>query len=117
MNLSNITAPRPARRGAGNTEATQDEPCAWASREFLRKKIVGKEVLFTVETTTNTGREYGYVYLGDGEEADVSRTGMEFSEPNFRLGCEGQQTFALGMVDAFCKHHLSAITMQAAAAY
>ncbi|XP_037069831.1 LOW QUALITY PROTEIN: staphylococcal nuclease domain-containing protein 1-like [Pollicipes pollicipes] len=64
LNLSNVTAPRPARRGAGNADATADEPCAWASREFLRKKLVGKEVLFTVETSTNTGREYGYVYLG-----------------------------------------------------
>jgi len=65
LNLSNVTAPRPARRGAGNSEAPPDEPCAWASREFLRKKLVGKEVLFTVETATATGREYGYVYLGE----------------------------------------------------
>ncbi|KAF0295232.1 Nuclease domain-containing protein 1 [Amphibalanus amphitrite] len=65
LNLSNVTAPRPARRGPGNTDATADEPCAWASREFLRKKLVGKEVLFTIETSTNTGREYGHVYLGN----------------------------------------------------
>ena len=83
LNLSNVTAPRPARRGPGNSEATADEPGAWASREFLRKKLVGKEVLFTIETSTPTGREYGHVYL-----ATVGRLWWKLTEtlPPPRMG-------------------------------
>lgn len=51
---------------------TVDEPYAWESREFLRKKVIGKEVLFTVETKTPTGREYGAIYIGKGECATFS---------------------------------------------
>lgn len=43
------------------------QPWAFQAREFLRKKLIGKEVCFTVEIKTNLGREYGMVYLGRGE--------------------------------------------------
>ncbi len=44
------------------------QPFAWESREFLRKKLIGKEVSFTVEyKAPGTGREYGCIYLGKGE--------------------------------------------------
>lgn len=46
-------------------EETKDEPYAWEAREYLRKKLVGEEVLFTLEKT-NTTREYGTIYLGKG---------------------------------------------------
>ncbi|XP_069102098.1 staphylococcal nuclease domain-containing protein 1-like [Argopecten irradians] len=66
--FSNITAPRMARRPNPNMEGateTKDEPFAWEAREFLRKKLINKEVVFTVEyKVPGTGREYGCVYLG-----------------------------------------------------
>ncbi|CAI5786753.1 nuclease domain-containing 1 [Podarcis lilfordi] len=43
---------------------TPDEPWGFPAREFLRKKLIGKEVCFTVEYKTPQGREYGMVYLG-----------------------------------------------------
>lgn len=43
------------------------QPWAFQAREFLRKKLIGKEVCFTVEIKTALGREYGMVYLGKGE--------------------------------------------------
>ncbi|XP_042886727.1 staphylococcal nuclease domain-containing protein 1-like isoform X1 [Penaeus japonicus] len=64
INFSNVIAPRLARRATANAPETVDEPYAWESREFLRKKVIGKEVLFTVETKTPTGREYGAIYIG-----------------------------------------------------
>nr|CAG4646827.1 EOG090X01F7 [Megafenestra aurita] len=65
LNLSGINAPRMGRRGGGNAEETKDEPFAWETREFLRKKLVGKEVVFTVEyKVPSSGREYGFLYLG-----------------------------------------------------
>ncbi|KAK6171496.1 hypothetical protein SNE40_019673 [Patella caerulea] len=65
--FSNIQAPKLARRANPNVEGseTKDEPWAWEAREFLRKKVIGKEVAFTVEyKAPGTGREYGCVYLG-----------------------------------------------------
>ncbi|GCC21285.1 hypothetical protein chiPu_0019752, partial [Chiloscyllium punctatum] len=67
INLSNIRSGALARRVAPNQpEAKEipDEPWAWPAREFLRKKLIGKEVCFTVEYKTPQGREYGMVYLG-----------------------------------------------------
>ena len=43
------------------------QPWAFQAREFLRKKMIGKEVCFTVEIKTQQGREYGMVYLGKGK--------------------------------------------------
>lgn len=65
LNLSGINAPRAGRRAGGNADETKDEPFAWEAREFLRKKLVGKEVVFTVEyKVPASGREYGFLYLG-----------------------------------------------------
>ncbi|XP_001635744.2 staphylococcal nuclease domain-containing protein 1 [Nematostella vectensis] len=65
--LSNITAPKLARRANPNVEsstATNDEPFAWEAREFLRTRLIGKEVLFSVEyKVPGTGREYGCIFL------------------------------------------------------
>ena len=47
--LTNIDAPRLGRRQtASGAPATDDEPCAWEAREYLRKLVVGKSVLFRV---------------------------------------------------------------------
>nr|CAG4649952.1 EOG090X01F7 [Sida crystallina] len=65
LNLSGINAPRLARRTTANAEESKDEPFAWDAREYLRKKLVGKEVVFTVEyKVPSSGREYGFLYLG-----------------------------------------------------
>uniref|UniRef100_A0A8C7ZDE9 Staphylococcal nuclease and tudor domain containing 1 n=1 Tax=Oryzias sinensis TaxID=183150 RepID=A0A8C7ZDE9_9TELE len=67
INLSNIRAGALARRaaqGQPDVKDTPDEPWAFQAREFLRKKLIGKEVCFNVEIKTALGREYGMVYLG-----------------------------------------------------
>ena len=73
--MSNIQAPRLARRANPNVEGsleTKDEPYAWEAREFMRKRLIGKEVCFTVEyKTPGTGREYGAIYLGKGLQKHV----------------------------------------------
>ncbi|GBG64549.1 hypothetical protein CBR_g45244 [Chara braunii] len=58
LTLSSIVAPRLARRD------TKDDPFAWQSREFLRKKCIGKEVTFRVEyVVSSINREFGTVFL------------------------------------------------------
>ncbi|XP_066490131.1 staphylococcal nuclease domain-containing protein 1 isoform X2 [Tiliqua scincoides] len=67
INLSNIRTGNLARRALGgqpDAKDTPDEPWGFPAREFLRKKLIGKEVCFTVEYKTGQGREYGMVYLG-----------------------------------------------------
>ncbi|XP_035194719.1 staphylococcal nuclease domain-containing protein 1-like, partial [Oxyura jamaicensis] len=84
INLSNIRAGSLARRAAaGQPDAkdTPDEPWGFPAREFLRKKLIGKEVCFTVEYKTPQGREYGMVYLGKGE-----REGAGGHAPSLRRG-------------------------------
>lgn len=73
ISLSNITAPRLARRANPNIEGsveTNDEPCAWQSRENLRKKIIGKEIYFVVDYAPTNERCYGTVYLGTSVEGE-----------------------------------------------
>uniref|UniRef100_A0A6I8RSH3 Staphylococcal nuclease domain-containing protein n=1 Tax=Xenopus tropicalis TaxID=8364 RepID=A0A6I8RSH3_XENTR len=67
INLSNIRTGALARRAAASQQDakdTPDEPWAFPAREFLRKKLIGKEVCFTVDFKSSQGREYGMVYLG-----------------------------------------------------
>ncbi|XP_013913670.1 PREDICTED: staphylococcal nuclease domain-containing protein 1, partial [Thamnophis sirtalis] len=67
INLSNIRAGTLARRAAAGQpdgKDTPDEPWAFPAREFLRKKLIGKDVCFSVEYKTSPRREYGMVYLG-----------------------------------------------------
>ncbi|CAG5039791.1 unnamed protein product [Parnassius apollo] len=74
--LSGITAPKLARqRTANNDTETKDEPFAWEAREFLRKKLVGKEVIFTAEKPPNSAtREYGSVWAGKDPTKDENMT-------------------------------------------
>ena len=60
ISWSHIAAPR-----LGNRNGTPDQPFAWASREFLRKQVIGKRVTFRVDSATATGREMGAAYLED----------------------------------------------------
>lgn len=66
ISFSGVAAPRLARRpAAGSTEpAEQDEAYAWESREFLRNKLIGQSVTFTVDYTVPNGRDYGTLFLG-----------------------------------------------------
>lgn len=66
ISLSNIVAPKLARRGKGPGEETKDEPWAWEAREFLRKKLINQEVVFNEEKTTSGTKIYGSVWLGKG---------------------------------------------------
>eukprot|EP00249_Psilotum_nudum_P022287 c28457_g1_i1 orf=385-3351(+) len=60
ITLSSLIAPKLARRGG------RDEPFAWDSREFLRKKCIGQEVTFKVDYVVATiSREFGSVFLGE----------------------------------------------------
>merc|ERR1711970_557609 len=68
--LTNIDAPRLARRPTPSNPATEDEPFAWEAREFLRKMVVGKAVLGNVVHTAN--REYGVLLLGEDPETAVN---------------------------------------------
>ncbi|KAJ1335913.1 staphylococcal nuclease domain-containing protein 1 [Microdochium nivale] len=61
VSLAYVSAPRLNRDG--------DEPFAFASRDFLRKLVVGKPVQITVLYTIPTsGREYGVAQLKDGTQ-------------------------------------------------
>ncbi|KAJ8394362.1 hypothetical protein AAFF_G00047690 [Aldrovandia affinis] len=104
INLSNIRAGALARRAAQanpDTKDTPDEPWAFQAREFLRKKIIGKEVCFNVEIKIGQGREYGMVYLGkdtSGESiaeslvseglATVRREGIRGNNPDQARLCD-----------------------------
>ncbi|KAL4717621.1 hypothetical protein ACJJTC_000770 [Scirpophaga incertulas] len=74
--LSGITAPKLARqRTANNDVESKDEPFAWEAREFLRKKLVGKEVIFTAEKPPNSAtREYGCIWAGKDPAKDENMT-------------------------------------------
>ncbi|KAI5084373.1 hypothetical protein GOP47_0000542 [Adiantum capillus-veneris] len=64
ITLSSLIAPRLARRGG------QDEPFAWESREFLRKRCVGKDVIFRVDyVVPSINREFGSVFIGEANLA------------------------------------------------
>ena len=73
MALAELDAPKLARRPNQNNPAgSVDEPWAWESREFLRKLLVGKNVLATVQHQISSGREFGHVLIGstDPEKAE-----------------------------------------------
>jgi staphylococcal nuclease domain-containing protein 1 len=55
ITLSGIIAPRLGRKDG------IDEPFAWAAREFLRTRYIGKKVSFRVDSEFN-GREFGTVF-------------------------------------------------------
>jgi len=43
------------------------QPFAWEAREFLRRKVIGKDVRFSVEYESHvSGKQFGSVFLGSG---------------------------------------------------
>ncbi|KAM7532824.1 hypothetical protein Aperf_G00000129155 [Anoplocephala perfoliata] len=65
--LSNISCPKVARR-LNNGEYTPDEPFAWAAREFVRRKVIGKEVFYTVDNGEVSDRIFGCVFIKQNDE-------------------------------------------------
>ena len=66
LTLASLQAPR-----LGHHEV-KDEPWAWQSRDFLRSRLIGKRVQFTVEyRVAAIGRDFGAVEL-DGENVCVA---------------------------------------------
>ncbi|CAH1799685.1 unnamed protein product [Owenia fusiformis] len=111
--LSNVTAPRLARRANPNLKEsveTKDEPWAWEAREFMRKKLIGKEVSFTIEYSPpgtssrefgTASREYGCIYAGKDTTCEnmtesmvaeglveVRRGGLKLNDENQQRLCE-----------------------------
>ncbi len=41
-----------------------DEPFAWMAREFVRSRVIGKELCYTVDNEVSSERAYGCVFLG-----------------------------------------------------
>ncbi|BFF99855.1 staphylococcal nuclease domain-containing protein 1 [Drosophila madeirensis] len=68
ITFSHVLAPKLARRPGAGGDETKDEPWAWESREFLRKKLIGVEVTFTFDKPANSNREYGFVWIGKDKE-------------------------------------------------
>ncbi|XP_068621678.1 staphylococcal nuclease domain-containing protein 1 [Battus philenor] len=82
ITLSGIVAPRLGRqRTPNNDNGSKDDPFAWEAREFLRKKLVGKEVIFTAQKVPNSaGREYGNVWAGKDITKDDNITELLLAE-------------------------------------
>lgn len=107
--LSNITAPKLARRANPNVEGstdTEDNPFAWEAREFLRKLLIGKDIMFSVEYKVQTsGREYGSVWLSvSGEPQNV--TDMLVSEGLVEVrqtGRPSEENQRLSLIEAAAK--------------
>ncbi|XP_027764585.1 uncharacterized protein LOC114071100, partial [Empidonax traillii] len=68
--VSRVPESEAEQEGSGSLPGSHSplslQPWGFPAREFLRKKLIGKEVCFTVEYKTPQGREYGMVYLGKG---------------------------------------------------
>jgi len=61
LSLAFCTSPHLKKEG--------DEPWAFASRDALRKMVVGKQVQFSVlYSIPNTKREYGVIFMNDGRK-------------------------------------------------
>jgi len=90
--LTNVDAPRLGRRQtASGAPATEDEPYAWEAREFLRKLVVGKSVLFRVVNQATT-REYGVLMIGDNPTSaqDVTLTMVDEGLVKCRDNCQDE---------------------------
>lgn len=88
--ISNITAPKLAKRPTDTVTETRDEPFAWEAREFLRKKLVGQEVVFSVEYSVND-RDYVTLYLGkDANGENMAESLVRAGLVDVRTGGKGE---------------------------
>jgi staphylococcal nuclease domain-containing protein 1 len=82
VTLSGIICPR-VSRGRSAT----DEPYAWEAREYLRKKVIGKQVAFTVNYSNDSGRQFAKVMLGAEDLAEsLVRAGWATVKPSKSTG-------------------------------
>ncbi|GAB5593132.1 hypothetical protein Unana1_08032 [Umbelopsis nana] len=96
--LSNVQAPR-----LGNKDK-DDEPFAFASRDFLRKTLVGKEVSFVSDYTINTSnppREYGTICIPNG--GDVAQLVIKEGWAKVREGGKRNESEAEDSLDVLKK--------------
>eukprot|EP00039_Didymoeca_costata_P023675 m.7876 g.7876 ORF g.7876 m.7876 type:complete len:888 (+) comp3797_c2_seq1:3386-6049(+) len=101
LSFAGLSAPRLGRGPRANeTEGENDEPMAFESREFVRKKLIGQAVSYTVEYVVPSGRKFGTVYLGS---ENISHS----------LVAKGLATFRDGREDGPEAMALSAVTQQA----
>ncbi|XP_045463519.1 staphylococcal nuclease domain-containing protein 1 [Harmonia axyridis] len=91
INFSGVIAPKLCRRLAAGSEQneTKDEPWAWEAREFLRKKLLDKEVFFTSQVPPNANREYGTLYFGNDFNSAENITDTLISEGLVTVKKEG----------------------------
>ena len=69
ITLSSMVAPRLGRRDGSSA----DEPFAWASREALRKLVIGQTVVFKVDYVVDSiSREFGTVFIDGGAKENVA---------------------------------------------
>jgi staphylococcal nuclease domain-containing protein 1 len=71
ISLNYVTAPKLARppTDAGANETSVDEPYAFETREYLRKKLVGREICYTVDfQIPQSNRLMCSIYLGKDKE-------------------------------------------------
>ena len=62
----NPNPPRHECEQGRRDNSNKDEPFAFDSREFLRKKLIGRQVKFRIDyAVPSIGREFGQVYLGE----------------------------------------------------
>lgn len=72
-----------------NSEDSKDEPWAWESREFLRKKLIGEDIYFSCERPPNSNRDYGALYLGSDPATAINVTELMISEGLLSVRREG----------------------------
>ena len=85
VTLSSLTAPRLGRRDG----STADEPFAWQSREFLRRKAIGQFCVFRTDYVLEqaAGREFGSVYLDNKENLAVSVVAAGWAKVALMVTC------------------------------
>jgi len=74
ITISNINAPKLGRKKNDEKNATPDEPFAWHSKEFLRTRLIGRQVSYVIENKIPSGKEYGTVFVdnGKGKEENIA---------------------------------------------
>ncbi|KAI9226927.1 MAG: hypothetical protein DHS80DRAFT_32268 [Piptocephalis tieghemiana] len=82
ISLSNLTGPRFGSQRTG----TPDEPFAFEARDALRRLVIGKDVLFHIEHSTSTGRQYGHVWIPPSQASPAPPPGLSVAEAMVKAG-------------------------------
>lgn len=67
VSLAFISAPKLARK-----DDDTEEPFAFAAREYVRKRCIGKTVEFTLEYQSKTGRDFGSIIIMDLSRENIA---------------------------------------------